>query len=143
MKNSISDLEQFELWLFALDDTLDEFLLRVAPDVRCNLDFSCASLDALEGLIIHRYPSTEAMLDPKESSFVNGLACYIGETFRRKMGGRWTIRLDDPKFAFYGLPILENAGKHGKTVECPLTLATAAANRRVGNYLRSVLDSNL
>ncbi len=135
----ITDRDQFEYWLASLDEMLQEFFSTIHEEYRKQLDLSPASLDTLEGIILQRYADAKAMLDPNESSFVNGLACYIGETFRKAIGGRWTIRLDDAKFAFYGLPIIADAGKDRKTVECPLTLATAAADRRTGKYLRTVL----
>jgi hypothetical protein len=93
----------------------------------------------VEQWILDRYPNTDAMLVEDESRIVNRLACYIGETFRKTLGGRWSMRLDDPKFAFHGLPILIG-GKGLATPECPLTLATASADRRRGNYMRTILE---
>jgi hypothetical protein len=125
-----------------MDDTLDRFLASVTPDERRLLDYSLESLDVVERVILLKYPSTAAMLARDQAASANEIACYIGETFRKSAGGKWTIRLDDPKFVFYGLPILVG-GKGFKTPECPLTLATATADRRRGNYLRTNLTNCL
>jgi hypothetical protein len=98
--------DDFEHWLAAMDDHLKEFFAAMPEQVRDRLDYSPASLDLVERWILDKYPNTEAMLAEGESKSVNQLACYIGETFRKTLGGRWSIRLDDPKFAFHGLPIL-------------------------------------
>lgn len=75
-----------------------------------------------------------------ERQWVNALAGYIGETFRKKNGSQWTIRKDAPKFAFYGLPILVGGFKQA-TPLCPVALATATADRRTGSYLRTIFDN--
>lgn len=79
------------------------------------------------------------MLDPAEADQVDGIARYIGETLRKTVGGHWDIRLDDPKYVFYGLPELTGFGPRSTPV-CPLTLATTAADRRTGKFLRGIAD---
>ena len=140
--SNVTTRDGFEYWLASLDDMLEVFLSRLPAEGRARLDFSPESLDVLEAWILTRYSATGAMLVSTERDVVNGLACYIGETYRKAVGGHWDICLDDTKSVFYGLPILVwNDGKPKS--ECPLTLATASANRRTGKYLRTVLQNLL
>jgi len=134
--------EDFQYWLADMDDAIDRFLGGLPAEFRARLDLSPASLDALEAWILERYPNTQEMLAPSESRHVDGLARYIGETFRTAIGGRWEIRLDDTKYVFYGKPQLTDFSAKPTPV-CPLSLATASADRRTGTFLSDVLDSYL
>jgi len=131
--------DDFESWLVDMDDALERFV-DALPQEAQRLDFTPGSLDTLEKWILDRYESTDKMLAASEATTIDGLARYIGETFRKAIGGRWGIRLDDPKYVFYGLP--EIIGYSDKpTSLCPISLATASADRRSGKYLSSVLAS--
>ena len=132
--------DDFEYWLADMDDALDRFFEALPEPLRAKLDYSPESLDALEGWILARYPNTESMLEPSESRILDGLARYIGETFRKHIGGRWDIRLDDPKYVFHGLPELTGFSERPTPV-APITLATATADRRDGAYLRTILEN--
>ncbi len=136
----ISSQDVFEHWLADMDDALDRFAASVEEPLRAQLDYSPTSLDAVEAWILERYPSTESLLAPSESRWLDSLARYVGETFRRQLGGRWHLRLDEPDYAFYGLPELTGLAAPS-TSECPHTLVTAAADRRRGTYLRTVLEN--
>ena len=121
-----------------MDDFLEEFIAQFPAEDRHHLDYSPSSLDVVEKWILKTYPDTDDMLVPSESERVNGVACYVGETFRKTLGGKWDIRLDDPKFAYYSMPILTGA----YDAECPLCLVTASADRRTGDFLRTVLENS-
>lgn len=132
--------ESFQYWLADMDSALERFLEQLPPAIVPQLDFSPESLDSLEAWILARFPSTQAMLSPTESRVVDGLARYIGETFRKAIGGKWEIRLDDPKYVFHGRPQLTGFSERPTPV-APISLATAAADRRTGTFLGSVLGS--
>lgn len=132
--------DDFEYWLADMDDALDRFLATFPDETRTKLDFSKESLDALEAWILQKYDSNQKMLEPSESQTLDGIARYIGETFRKAIDGHWEIRFDDPKYVFYGLPQLAGFSQRS-TPESPLTLATAAAERRTGTYLSTILKS--
>lgn len=69
------------------------------------------------------------------------MARYVGQVFRKKLGGKWTIDYSDKKNAFYGLPQL--VGMNGQRTQiCPLTLVTASTDRRTGSFIRMVFDNN-
>ena len=130
---------QFQHWLVDMDDALERFLADVPDTIATKLDYTSTSLDVLESWLLGSYESVEAMLEPDQSARIDGAARYVGETFRRELGGQWALRLGDPSKVFYGLP--ELTGFRMRTPLCPLTLVTASADRRTGNYLRSVLDA--
>jgi hypothetical protein len=71
---------------------------------------------------------------------LDGVARYIGETYQKQIGGRWQIRLDDPKYAFFGLPELTGFSERPTPI-CPHSLATALTDQRSGSYLRTVLEN--
>lgn len=129
---------QFEDWKDFVPDFLQEFFSLFPHESRASLDFSPQSLDVVEASLLAWYPDTESMLLPSAGPTVNLLACYVGETFRKSLGGDWDICLDDPEYAFYGLPIIRGT----RDTECPLTLVTASADRRTGTYMRDVLENS-
>jgi hypothetical protein len=132
--NKISEIEQFNDWVEYVPEFILEFKAMLTP-IGVEFDFSPKSLDTVEEWILSRYGDTEEMLAASEGQVVNLLACYIGETMIRQRGGKWDIQLD-PDYAFHGLPIIKLPNDD---VECPLTLATAAADRRVGDFIRSIV----
>lgn len=129
--------DEFQQWVFDMDDALDAFRQRFPADQRARLDFSPESLDVVEKWILDRYPSTAAMLADGEAETVDQLARYIGETFRKTLGGSWRMRQDDPDYVFHNLPIVVFGGKVGE--DSPHSLATATADRRKGTYLSTIL----
>lgn len=130
--------DDFEHWLASMDDCLEQFIAQFPPRDQHRLDYSPSSLDIVEAWILRVYADTDAMLARSEAQAVNRAACYVGETFRKVLGGKWDIRFDDPNFVYHAMPIITRANDP----ECPLTLVAAAADRRTGNYLRMVLENS-
>jgi hypothetical protein len=135
------DEENFENWLFAMDEALENFFMELPVDLRSRLNFSPVSLDALEEWVLEKYPGTATMLRESEKKMVDGLARYIGETYRKVLGKVWEIRFDDPKQAYYGIPQLSDSNQSSTPI-CPHALATATADRRTGNFLSTVLKNS-
>ena len=134
--------ENFQYWLADMDNALERFLEFLPPGVRQRLDFRPDSLSVVEKWIIERYPNIPAMLEHSEREIVDGLARYIGETFRKAIGGRWEIRLDDPKYVYHGRPQLTGFSRTPTPIS-PHSLATASADRRTGTFMTGVLGSYL
>ena len=132
--------DEFEYWLASMDDALDNLFRDVPIDIRKQLDYSPPSLDILERWILATYPDTESMLLPEQTSRLNDIACYIGETFRKTAGGGWDIQFDEPDDVYHGLPVVLRA-REGGTPECPLSVATASADRRTGIFIRTVFEN--
>jgi hypothetical protein len=127
--------DEFEAWLDTIPDFIDGFLSMMPTSLRMRLDFSPESLDVIEDWVLERYPDTDAMFPTSESDRINLIACYVGETYRKALEARWEQQ-SDPKYVYFGLPVL--VGKNW--TECPHCCVTASADRRTGRYLRSVLN---
>ena len=134
--------EQFEYWLFDMDDALEYFLASLPEEVRAQLDYSLDSLDVLEKWLLERYSTTETILNRYEHTRWDDISRYVGETFRKTLGGQWDIHLDDPHYAFFELPVLQGSNDHIFEL-CPLTLISATSARRTGKYLRTVLENTV
>jgi hypothetical protein len=130
----------FQYWLSEMDDALARFLEGIDEPVRSQLDLSPESLDALETWVLKRYKSPDELLETDAKRVLDGVARYIGETYRKHVGGQWQIRLDDPKYAFFGLPELTGFSEKPTPIS-PHSLATAMTDRRSGMYLRTILQN--
>jgi hypothetical protein len=122
-------------WVANMENALNYFRMQTG----LSLDMSPASLDALEGWLLKRYPSSDDILRPGEEDYLDAAARYVGETFRRHLGGRWEIRLDDPQNVHYGLPRLNGLRDNGPPFSPQLEVTTSLA-RRTGSYLTTRLS---
>ena len=130
----------FEGWLTFLDEALGEFLDELPDDVRRQLDSSPTSLDVLEGWLLQTFPSVQALIADDARLLLDGAARYVGQTFIRHLGGHWDIDLDNPQDEHFMVPFLNDfAGQYSAL--SPITLVTAATDRRSGTYLRTVLEN--
>jgi hypothetical protein len=125
----------FEAWLFNMDDALDAFRAAV-PGL--TLDGSVESLASVEGWLLARYPSAEALTQASEETMLDGAARYLGEVMRGQVGGTWDVVLDDPKFVYGRLPILHVPNKHNVPF-CPHFTVRLATKRRTGELFTSVV----
>lgn len=133
--------DQFQVWLMDMSDAIDRFVQSVPEDVRPRLDYSPESLDLVEAHALAAYPSVAAARPLSEARALDGMARYVGQTFRKHCGGKWMIDFSDSKNAFHGLPQL--AGMAGQKAQlCPLTLVTASLDRRTGKFLRTVFENS-
>lgn len=142
MREQLSEVnseEQFQYWLAHMDDALDEFLSRLPMEVRDRLDGSPESLGALEAWLLEKYPTIDAIMSDDEMPNLDGAARYVGEVFRKVLGGRWRIRLDDPKYVYHGLPELSFLEKKDTPI-APITVVTTSLDRRTGKFLSLVFN---
>lgn len=129
--------DQFQHWLMDMDDAIARFLATMPEADARKLDFSAQSLNAVETLALRAYAGIDALKKPSESKTVDAMARYVGETFRRHLGGKWFIDFSDPKNAFYGLPQLKDMRGQSAQI-CPMTLVSAATDRRKGDFILTV-----
>ena len=128
---------EFDDWLIAMDNKLEQLFDEVPGSVARRLDYSPESLSALESWLLENFtPSGWARTENKR--LLDRVTCYVGETFRKSLGGKWTIDKSDGTGVFFGVPVIV---KPGHAPECPLSLVTAAIDRRAGNYMEAVLRS--
>jgi hypothetical protein len=135
-----STREDFNYWVADMDDALARFSATLPPAVRDKLDYSPASLDVLEKWLLENYDTPQQLIAPGQTVNLDGAARYIGETYRKTLGGYWDIELKNPKDVYFGVPII--TGFEAKpTPAAPLYMATAAMDRRTGNYIRTALEN--
>lgn len=132
--------DQFQFWLMEMSEAIERFFRSIEPDVAARLDFSPESLKELENLALATYPHIDDLKKPSESKMVDGMARYVGEVFRKNLGGKWFIDYSDEKNAFYGLPQLKEM-KGQRTQICPLTLVSASTDRRSGEFITKVFNN--
>lgn len=133
--------EQFQHWLAHMSDALETFMDLLPPAVQARLDYQPESLAILERFLLDRYENVDAVSKSSETTYLDGAARYVGEVFRKGIGGRWQIRFDDPKYVYFGLPELTFLERRDTPV-CPLTLVTASLDRRTGEYLAMVFRNS-
>lgn len=131
---STEELEHFQQYLFEMHDVLDDFV-REAADVGYVLDYSIPSLDVLEHYICSLGAVTDGRLR-------NRVARYLGETFRRNIGGRWDISLDAPEYLNSKLPIITDYSDL-EIDFCPLEVTENFLVRRAGGTFRQAVESHL
>lgn len=132
--------DDFETWLFEMDDELEVFIKEASPQIKHKLDFSEESLDALEEWLLAKYKTTDEIMHESQKSMLDRVARYVGETIRKKYNLVWKIELERPNDVYYGLPVLTD--KKGKNnYECPLSLVTAAVNRQKKGYMKRVFQA--
>ena len=135
------DEEGFQYWLSHMDDALDAFLKGLPKEVREGCDYSAGSLDVLEGFLLSKYPSVDAIKGPSEAEFIDGVSRYLGETYRKSLGGRWLIEYHNPNEINFGLPVLELPGWEIRF--CPLRSVTVARNRGTGLFWSTILKNSI
>jgi hypothetical protein len=132
--------ERFDAWVAEMDNKLERFFSSLPDETRAKLDFSPASLDALEGWLLGRYANPVEIRQPPEIPNLDGASRYVGQTLIKGIGGHWELSLRDPTNVFYGLPIVTGYSER-PTPECPHRLVTTSLSRRTGDFIRSVVDA--
>jgi hypothetical protein len=140
MDTSARDL--FEYWLIDMDDAIERVLERLPRDVAEKMDYSANSLDAIERYLLDKYGNSKEALKKSEAQLIDAMARYVGEVFRKKLGGKWDIELNDKDNVFYDIPQLVGM-KNQTTQIAPLTLVTSSLSRREENHIRRVLEAHL
>jgi hypothetical protein len=126
---------EFQTWL-ARDV---EVRAELEAIVGSELDTDEHSLDLLEEFLLKRYKKSDQALRLDQRGILDAAARHIGLVMVLNIEGAiWTIDLENPDNAYYRLPILRFADGDE---ECPLTMATAALDRRLGDYLRTIVES--
>lgn len=133
--------ENFQEWLILIDFKMDFFTEEFAKEQNLTLDYSLESLDKLEGWILANYDDIKKLID--DEKMLDYLTIYIGETFRKHLGGKWYIDLKNKKNAYYSMPVLTDPSYRGEVYIAPMTYATACINRKKGNYISTILKNNM
>ena len=83
----------FQEWIFFIGEKMDSFTEDFAKENNINLDYSIKSLDELEGWILKTYSDEEQLI--QDHTVLDLLTIYIGETFRKHIGGKWFMDIEN------------------------------------------------
>lgn len=129
------ELEKFQYFLFEMDDVLESFIA-AAQEAGFQLDYSIDSLSSLERFILAQADAAG------ESQLQNRAARYLGEVFRKSLGGKWELCLKDPKYLFYKLPVISGYSK--LPIEfCPIQVIGNFVARKEPGLLKRAVESHL
>ncbi len=133
-KESERAQEEFQRYLFEMDDVL-EVLISSAERIGVRLDFSPESLDELESLWLQEKRGADAEL------LASRCARYLGEVYRRNLGGRWQLELKDRRKAAFGLPVIAGFSERQYAV-CPTLLFESFRAREGLGHLREAFETD-
>ena len=129
--------ENCKEWISYIPDKMDRFTHEFAGNNHLILDYTMASLNDLEMWILSHYQDANELLD--DSSMLDYLTIYIGETFRGYLDGEWSIDLRDNENAPYPVLLLMDTANRGETQVSPMALVTECISRNKGNYINGIL----
>lgn len=133
--------ENCKEWISCIPDKMNRFTHEFAGNNHLLLDYTMASLNDLERWILSHYQDANELLD--DSSMLDYLTIYIGETFRGYLGGEWSIDLRDNENAPYPILLLMDTANKGETQFSPMALATDCVGADKGNYLSGILFGHI
>lgn len=131
--------DNFQEWIFLIGEKMDAFTQDFAKENSLNLDYSIRSLDEIEKWIIGTYPTIQELRN--DHKMLDLLTIYIGETFRKHIGGKWVMDTEDQENAYYMMPTLTSPDYTGEVYKSPRTFATASIPRKKGNYISTILKN--
>ena len=129
--------ENFQDWIFFISDKMEYFTGEFAQENSLTLDYSIKSLDEIEGWILANFKHHNDLI--AEKKLLDYITIYIGETFRKHIGGKWYIDLENKKNAYYSMPVLTDPAYIGERYVASMTYATACISRQKGNYISTIL----
>jgi hypothetical protein len=128
------ELEKFEHFLFEMDNVLEDFVER-ASQAGFNLNYSVDSLADLERFIAQNNEQSDSLFD-------NRAARYLGEVFRKVVGGVWELCLKNPKYMYFKLPVISGYSTH--SIEfCPIEMIANFKAKQQAGMLRTAVESHL
>lgn len=129
--------ENFQDWIFFISDKMEYFVETFAKEKGLTLDYSVKSLDDLERWILDNFKHHSDLM--AQDKLLDYITIYVGETFRKHIGGKWFIDLENKKNAYYSMPVLTDKAYKGLRYVSPMTYATACISRQTGNYISTIL----
>ena len=133
--------ENCKEWISCIPDKMDKFTQEFAGNNHLLLDYTMASLNDLERWIIAHYHDGNELTN--DISTLDYITIYIGETFRRYLGGEWDIDIDNKEDAHHPIITLADASYKGETQFSPMALATDCVGADKGNYLSGILFGHI
>jgi hypothetical protein len=103
--------DDFEYWVRDMDDRLSLLMDKLRREVSENLNYSPGSVTILERWLLSKYQLVEDILKESQKQTLDQLSIYLGETFRKNVGGKWNIDLKNSKNVYFSIPVVQRKGK--------------------------------
>lgn len=133
----IKTKDEFEYWLFHKNNHEQAFIEFMKMFHKIDLDYSSDSVNLLENWFLNRYTDLDSALRYDQISILSGASLYVGSYLHDKIGGKFTIEVNDKDNVYWGIPMVKNLKKY----EVPLVLITTSIDRRLGNFINSRIES--
>lgn len=125
----------FEYWVFEMDDKLESFIASLYGGIKTQLDYSVNSLEKTEQWLINTYKTPETIDALHRAITVDGFCRYIGEVFRKKIGGYWDMSFKNSSDEQSG-PYITGFDDSGRII-APYLLMKKLLELKSGVYLRN------
>ena len=70
-------------------DAISYFLASFPSEISEKFDYSPSSLRIVSEWLLSRYEDYEITQDETDTKLLFGAVCYVGETYRKSLGGYW------------------------------------------------------
>ncbi|MFC4456186.1 hypothetical protein [Deinococcus sonorensis] len=133
---NIIDEQEFQYWLFRMDDVLDDFADFIKKCSNIILDYSADSVSELESWLMKRYSSHNEAIKFDQRIIIDAASRYLGEYARKKTTLKWSVDFANPDAAHFAVPLLNSAHPY-----VPQFYVSAACDRRTGHFLLTTLNN--
>jgi hypothetical protein len=138
----IATADEFARWRAGVEPSVASFVAFMSTQIAAPLDFSAVSLTQLEAWLLARYPLAATL--ESDGELGEKIAVYVGEVFRRQLGGDWTVLTTESALARYnrrdlrdlvGVPLM-----NCPPACCPRQLVVETMRKRSGFCLRASFE---
>jgi hypothetical protein len=127
------DYEKFNQFIFSIDDSIEEVIaLGDANDIK--IDFSESLPKRLEELI------EKIDLQRSNNRMINVFGQFLGEYFRKTMGGQWSLGDDPGSSISFGQPVISGFNSIGHVFN-PIRIVRNFVGRRISGIFESAIEA--
>ena len=125
--------DEFERYMIGMEFTLERLMTK-AINAGFELDYSIESAGLVERLIDKLWTDDEV----SNKNLRTQAGTYLGEVFRRNIGGRWELSWDDNNSLYRGMPVLLGYSSHNLVCSPISTLIQYIGRRKEGLLERAI-----
>tara|TARA_R110002050_G_scaffold45646_1_gene107876 strand:+ start:474 stop:896 length:423 start_codon:yes stop_codon:yes gene_type:complete len=133
--NNFSSTDEFNLWKESIPFKISNLKIRLKGIVNFEKPL-IEVIGELSNWILENYQDIESM--KSDSEVFDELICYIGELYREKIDGKWSIELDESD-VYYGRAIVCNTPPYS----CPSSIITTFIHRKKPNFIIESINKQM
>lgn len=134
-------LDAFKKWIEEIPEKLKKVTGEFATNNKLKLDYSIASLDAIEKWILKHYDVATDLKDDED--ILDMLALYVGETYMKFIGGEWHLETENDKSLFYQQIVMKYEEDAESAYRSSRALCTSCISRKRGTLISSTLKKSI